>query len=175
MKKIFILFAAIGLVAFSSCTGDEGPQGPPGENALIPQAFTIRNVNLVRITANNYEFTREFSQYIDGDLFDDETVLIYRQTDVTNSGAPVWQLLPKTTNFDNGDVADYFYDFSKEDFIISVIASFDLATEPSLINNQNFRVVISPSNLINTVNKNNYLEVMKAVNLKESQVKDIKL
>jgi hypothetical protein len=166
MKKILTLFAVVGLIVFSSCEGD---QGPPGRDALMPEAFEVKNVNLTKVTTSNYKFSANFSSL----LFDDETVLIYRKTDQTNSGAPVWQLIPKTTNFDNGDFADYFFDFSKEDFVITVIASFDLATEPSLINNQTFRVVIIPSDFATSVNKNNYLDVMKTLKLNESEIKKI--
>ena len=167
MKKILTLFAVavVGLIVFSSCEGPEGPPGPPGYDGLA-SAFQVNNVNLTRITNLKYEFSADFKPV----LFNDETVLIYRKTAVTNSGAPVWQALPKTTNFDNGDFADYFFDFSKEDFIITVIGSFNLAEEPSLINNQTFRVVIIPSSLAKTVNKNNYLEVMKAAKLSESEI-----
>ncbi|WP_035648951.1 hypothetical protein [Flavobacterium sp. ASV13] len=169
MKKILTLFALVGLIVFSSC---EGPEGPPGQDALMPQAFEIKNVNLTKVTSNHYQYARDFNPFIGGDLYPDEVVLVYRLTDVTNSGAPVWQLIPKTTNYDNGDVADYFFDFSVKDFIITVIASFDLATQTDLINGQTFRIVIIPSDLAASVNKNSYLDVMKAANLKESQIKD---
>ncbi|OXA78311.1 hypothetical protein SAMN05444397_101236 [Flavobacterium aquidurense] len=172
MKKILTLFALVGLIVFSSC---EGPEGPPGQDGLLAEAFEIKNVNLTRITNTHYEYANNFKPFVGGNLFDDETVLIYRLTDLTNSGAPVWQLIPKTTNYDNGDVADYFFDFSKEDFVISVIASFNLATQTDLINNQTYRVVIIPSALAKSVtNKNNYLEVMNTLKLNESEIKTVK-
>lgn len=167
MKKILTLFAVIGLVAFSSC---EGPEGPPGQNALMPTAFSVNNVNLSRVTNFHYEFGANFSSL----LFDDETVLIYRRTGQTNQGAPVWELLPRSINYDNGDVVDYSFDFSREDFLITVVGSFNLAEEPTLINNQTFRVVIVPSDLAASVNKKSYLDVMKASKLNESDIKVIK-
>lgn len=169
MKKILTLFAVVGLMAFSSCSDNDNDV----DNDTIPQAFEVKNVNLTKVTNIHYEYANDFAPFIGGDLYNDETVLIYRKTDQTNSGATVWQLIPKTTNFDNGDVADYFFDFSKEDFIIKVIASFDLATEPSLINNQTFRVVIVPSVLATSLNKNNYSDVMSTLKLNESQVKKV--
>ncbi|MFH6992466.1 hypothetical protein [Flavobacterium sp. FlaQc-48] len=166
MKKILTLFAVVGLFAFSSCSDDK-------DNDTIPQAFEVKNVSLTRLTNTHYEYANDFRPFIGGDLFNDETLLIYRLTDLTNSGAPVWQLIPKTTNYDNGDVADYFFDFSKEDFVITVIASFNLATQTDLINNQTFRVVIVPSALASTLNKNNYLDVMKSLKLNESEIKKV--
>jgi hypothetical protein len=168
MKKILTLLAVVGLFAFSGCSNDNDV-----DNDTIPQAFEVKNVSLTRITNNHYEYANNFKPFVGGDLFNDETLLIYRLTDLTNSGAPVWQLIPKTTNYDNGDVADYFFDFSKEDFVITVIASFNLATQTDLINNQTFRVVIVPSVLASTLNKNNYLDVMKTLKLKESEIKNI--
>ena len=75
--------------------------------------------------------------------------------------------------FDNGDFAEYNFNFSKEDFVITVMDAFDLATEPSLINNQTFRIVIIPSDFATSVNKNNYLDVMKTLKLNESEIKKI--
>lgn len=168
MKKILTLFAVVGLFAFSGCSNNDDV-----DNDTIPQAFEVRNVNLTRLSNTRYEYSNVFKPFVGGDLFNDETILIYRLTDLTNSGAPVWQLIPKTTNYDNGDVADYFFDFSREDFVITVIASFNLATQPDLINNQTFRVVIIPSVLASTLNKSNYLDVMKTLKLKESEIKNI--
>lgn len=170
MKKILTLIAVVGLIAFTSC---EGPEGPPGRDGLTGQAFEIKNVNLVRFADNEYNFKRNFSQYINGNLYDDETVLIYRLTDIINSNTPVWQLIPRSTYFDNGDVVDYYFDFSKVDFVITARASFNLAEEPDFINNQTFRVVIIPSDLAASVNKNNYLDVMKAAKLSESEISKV--
>lgn len=173
MKKILTLFAVVGLIVFSSCEGPEGPPGPPGYDALVPEAFEVKNVNLIRVNNNQYEFSRNFSSYVDGNLFDDETVLIYRLTGIVDSTTPIWELIPKTTNFDNGDVADYFFKFSKINFKITVIGSFNLAEEPDLINNQTFRVVIIPSKFAKSVNKSNYLDVMKTLKLNESDIKQV--
>lgn len=170
MKKILTLFAVIGLVAFSSC---EGPEGPPGEPGLNPQAFEIRNVNLSRIADNHYELTSTFNSEVGGDLYDDESVLIYRMTGTINSNTPVWQLIPRTLYLDNGNELDYDYDFSKVDFVIYADGTYNLGSTPNLIQNQTFRIVIIPSDLLASVNKNNYLEVMKAAKLNESQIQKI--
>ncbi len=175
MKKILTLFAVIGLIAFSSCEGPEGPPGPPGHDGLTGEAFEILNTNFSYNVANGYFISGTFQNKIGDDLFDDETVLIYRLKGTINPQTPIWQLIPTTLYFDNGDEITYDYDFSKKDFQIYVGANYDLAETPSYINNQSFRIVIIPSALASTVNKNSLNDVMKAAKLSENQVQKIKL
>ncbi|MFH6966798.1 hypothetical protein [Flavobacterium sp. FlaQc-28] len=171
MKKILTLFAVVGLIAFTSC---EGPEGPPGRDALMPEAFEISNVNLGRVADNEYNLKSTFKFEIGDNLFDDETVLIYRLTGVINPTTPVWQLLPRTIYFNDGNELDYDYDFSKVDFIITARGTYNLLTKPEYIQNQTFRVVIIPSDLAKTVNTSNFSEVMSAAKLNESQIQEIK-
>lgn len=171
MKKILTLFTAvIGLIAFSSC---EGPEGPPGADGLTGQAFEILNKNFSYNNDDGYNIYGTFQGYVNGNLFDDETVLIYRLKGTIDAQTPVWQLIPTTLYLNNTDEVTYDYDFSKEDFKIYVGANYNIASTPEFINNQSFRIVIIPSILASTVNKNNYLEVMKAAKLNESQVQKI--
>lgn len=169
MKKILTLFAVVGLFAFSGCSSDD----TEGDGDTYPVAFEIKNVNLGRVADNHYELSNDFRNELGTDLYDDETVLVYRLTGTINSNTPVWQLIPRTVYLDNGEELDYDYDFSKIDFVISARGTYNLLNTPSYINNQTFRVVVVPSNLLGSVNKNNYLDVMSALNLKESQVKNI--
>jgi hypothetical protein len=170
MKKILTLFAIVGLVAFSSCSSDD--DGP--DNDTYPVAFEIKNVNFTRAGADNYyEISNTFSNEIGTALYDDETVLVYRLSDVINSNTPVWQLIPRTVYFDDNNELDYDYDFSKVDFVISARGTYNLLNKPSYINNQTFRVVVVPSNLLASINKNNYLDVMKTLKLKEDQIKQV--
>jgi len=170
MKKILTLFAVVGLFAFSSCSDDDNNAE---DFDTYPDAFEIKNVNLSRIADNHYELNSTFNSEVGGDLFDDETVLIYRLTGTVNSNTPIWQLIPRTVYFDDGNELDYDFDFSKVDFVITARGTYNLPSKPGYVNNQTFRVVIVPSNLLAKVNTNNYLEVMSAANLKESQIKNI--
>lgn len=172
MKRFITLLAVIGMFGFQGCTG---PEGPPGDDAPVPYAFEIKNVSLGRVVENEYNLKSTFQFEIGDNLRDDETVLIYRLTDLVNSNTPVWQSIPRTTYFDDGNVLDYYFDFSKVDFIITARGSFNLSSATDYINGQTFRIVLIPSYLASSVNVNNYNEVMKAVNLKESQVKIIDL
>jgi hypothetical protein len=172
MKKIITLLAVIGMFGFQGC---EGPEGPPGSDALVPEAFEIKNVNLGKVADNEYNLKSTFQFEIGGNLFDDETVLVYRLTGLINSNTPIWQLIPRTIYFSNGDELDYDYDFSKVDFIITARGNYNLLNTPSYINNQTFRVVIIPSNLAAAVNKNNYNEVMSVLKISENQIQKIDL
>lgn len=171
MKKIITLLSVIGILSFQSCTVTDVE--PVVDNDTISEAFEIKNVDLGKVTNNEYNFLSTFRYEIGGDLYDDETVLVYRLTGLVNSNTPLWQLLPRTIYFSNGDVLDYFYDFSKVDFVITASGSYNLLATPSYIDNQTFRVVILPSNLASSINTNNYLEVMNVLNLKESQIQKI--
>ena len=172
MKRIITLFSIIGLLAFSGC---EGPEGIPGQDGLTADAFEIKNVNLGRVTDNQYSISSTFLYEIGGDLFNDETILVYRLTGTINSTTPIWQLIPRTIYHDDGNELDYDYDFSKVDFVISARGTYNLVNKPSFINNQTFRIVIIPSNLLSKVNKEDYFLVMKSLNLNENEVQQVRL
>ncbi|WP_394776639.1 hypothetical protein [Flavobacterium sp.] len=171
MKKIFILFAVVGLIAFSGCSNNDDDV----DNDTIPQAFEINNVNLGRVADNEYNLKSTFQFEVGGNLYDDETVLIYRLTGTINPSTPVWQLIPRTIYLDNGNELDYDFDFSKIDFIITARGTYNLLNTPSYINNQTFRVVIVPSVLASTLKTDNYLDVMKTLKLNESEIKKVNL
>ncbi|MEN9910164.1 MAG: hypothetical protein RLZZ540_3323 [Bacteroidota bacterium] len=172
MKKIITLFAFVSFLAVSSCTTEDNFQE---DNDTFPEAFEIKNVNLAKVTTNEYNFKSTFQYEIGGNLYDDETVLIYRLTTLINSTTPVWQLIPRTIYFDNGQELDYDYDFSKVDFIITARGTYNLLDTPGYINNQTFRVVIVPSALAASMDTSNYSAVMNTLKISESQVQKVKL
>lgn len=178
MKKIFTLLAAIALVSLQSCTVQETKvveAAPYTDYDTYPQAFEIKNVNLSKVSNTEYNLKSTFKFEIGGDLYDDETVLVYRLTSLINSSTPIWQLIPRTVYFSNGDVLDYYFDFSKVDFIITARGSYNLLATPEYIDKQTFRVVIIPSKLSSTVDKNNFEAVMNAAHLKETDIEKIAL
>lgn len=173
MKKIITLFAFVSFLAVSSCTTtDDNFQE---DNDTIPYAFEIKNVNLGRVADNEYNLRSTFQFEINDNLRDDETVLIYRLTSTINSNTPVWQLIPRTIYFNNGDLVDYFFDFSKVDFFITAKANFNLLSRREYIDNQTFRIVLIPSDLAASVDTSNYVEVMSTLKLSENQVQKVKI
>lgn len=173
MKKLFTFLALAAVVSLQSCTTTE--IAPINDNDTIAQAFEIKNVNLGRVANNEYNLRSTFQFEINGDLFNDETILVYRMTSLINSTTPVWQLIPRTIYLSNGEELDYDFDFSKVDFIITARGTYNLLDTPNLINNQTFRVVIIPSILSSNIDKNNFNAVMSAVKLEENQVKNISM
>ena len=174
MKRIITLFAIIGLLAFSGC---EGPEGIPGQDGLTADAFEIKNVNLGRVTDNQYSISSTFLYEIGGDLFNDETILVYRLTGTINSTTPIWQLIPRTIYHDDGNELDYDYDFSREDFTIYADGTYNLANTPQYINNQTFRIVIIPGYFSNRsaqqIDFNDYDAVIQAYGINPNNIKSL--
>jgi hypothetical protein len=168
MKKIITLLAVIGMFGFQSC---EGPEGPPGLDARVPQAFEIE-ASFSFNSDDGYIISDSFAKYLGGDLFQDESVLVYRLDGTNSSGSDVWQLIPTSLFFLNGDAIRYDYNFSKEAFTIFV-GGDNVAGKPTYINKQVFRFVVIPADFGAKVNKSNYLEVMKALNLDESKIQQV--
>lgn len=166
MKKILTLFAVVGLFAFSGCSNND-------DNDTIPQAFEIKNKNFSFNAEDGYNIYGTFQSWVGGDLFADETILIYRLKGTLDAQTPIWQLIPATLYLNNTDEVTYDYDFSKEDFKIYVGANYNMASTSEFVNNQTFRIVIVPSVLASTLNKNNYLDVMKTLKLNESEIKKV--
>jgi hypothetical protein len=171
MKKILTLFAIVGLVAFSSC---EGPEGPPGENGSIPaEVYEVSNVNFT--AANDYNPIIPLNPAI----LDSDMVILYRLAGVDN-GQDVWKMTPELYYFTNGTFNfGYNFNFTKNDVSIYLDGN-DLASVPtSFRTNQIFRIVIIPGYFSNkSVNKpdfSDYNAVIKKYNIDDSNLKKIQL
>lgn len=168
MKKILTLFAVVGLMAFTSCSNNDDYV----DTNTISEVFEIQNVNF---TFDNQEGYLVY-QSLDPILFDKDVILIYRFIGTTNSGAAIWQQIPRTVYTDFGDF-DYDFDFSRQDFTIYAGGNYDLALTPQFIRNQTFRIVIVPgssSGIAKSVNKEDYSDyyaVIKKYGIDDSNVK----
>ncbi|MGE8339999.1 hypothetical protein BSF41_25770 [Flavobacterium sp. ACN2] len=175
MKKILTLFAVIGLIAFSSCEGPEGPPGPEGIPGPEAEVFQVKGVNFT--SSNDYNPIIP----LDPNIFASDMVLVYRKAGVDN-GADVWKLAPELYYFNDGTFDFGFnYNFTLRDVSIymdggdlgGVLDSFRL--------NQTFRIVIIPGYLSGTaksVNKPDYSDykaVIEKYGIDDSKVKEIKL
>jgi hypothetical protein len=139
MKKITLLIAFIGMIALQSCTVNE--ENDNVDNDTIAEVFELRNVNFsYNSSTGGYFIYRSLNPQI----YASDNILIYRMSDLIDSNTPVWQLIPRTVYFSNGDELDYDYDFSKEDFTIYANGTYDLSETPEYIFNQTFRIVIIP-------------------------------
>lgn len=171
MKKILTLFAVIGLVAFSSC---EGPEGPPGEPGLIGTVYENVAPNYYNFTAAN-NFSARFT--FPTPIYDSDVVLVYRFDGTDAGNRPVWQFLPETYYFDDG-TRDFSFKYIFTYNYVDIYMDGNDLTHPDLNEyrlNQIFRIVVVPADFANTLNKNNYLDVVNKLNIKESQIHEIKL
>jgi hypothetical protein len=171
MKKLLLLFSAIGMIALQSCEGPAGPPGPPGPQG--PGGFE----------AEVFEVTRSFSQAnqfsslipLNPPIFASDVVLVYLLWDV-DGNTPIWRLMPQTVQLDEGDLL-YNYDFTRFDvnlFLSS--ADFPLTIlGPQWTNNQTFRIVLIPGFFGNNfrVNYNDYNAVMNMIGKTEADVRPI--
>lgn len=174
MKKIFILFAAVGLVAFSSC---EGPEGPPGQDGFdgASEVYQVKGVSFT--DGNDYNPIIPLDPIISSS----DMVLLYRQ-DGTDGGAPVWKLTPELYYLADGTLDfGYNYNFTVRDVSV-YMDGFDLANVSTTFRlNQTFRIVIIPGYLTGTaksVNKpdfSDYNAVIKKYNIDDSKIKSISL
>ena len=176
MKKIMILLAFTAMFAFQGCEGPEGPEGPPGQDGLIAEVFELKNVNFLHdnSASNNTGYT--IYQKLNPVLYSGDVLLVYRLSDVTSSGAPVWQQIPRTLFLAQGEL-DYDFDFSKEDFTIYAGGTYNLTLTPGYLNGQTFRIVIVPGDdgttakkSVNKPDYSNYYEVIKKYNIDDSNV-----
>jgi hypothetical protein len=172
MKKITLLIAFIGMIALQSCTVNE--ENDNVDNDTIAEVFELRNVNFsYNSSTGGYFIYRSLNPQI----YASDNILIYRMSDLIDSNTPVWQLIPRTVYFGNGDELDYDYDFSKEDFTIYANGTYDLSETPEYIFNQTFRIVIIPgyfsSRRAVQVDFNDYNAVIETFGINPNNIKNL--
>ncbi|KOS04684.1 hypothetical protein AM493_00470 [Flavobacterium akiainvivens] len=170
MKKILLLFSAVGLLSLSSCNNDDN-----FDQDTIAEVFQTRRLNFT--ASGEFKNVVEFGTTIpDGDM-----ILVYRLTDDPDTDLDVWQLIPRTLYFGEEEV-DYDYNFTQNDVLLYMEANTDLS-DPSFdpyTRNQIFRIVIIPGFLSSSRTSANAMEefkdynaTMKKYGIKESDVKQI--
>lgn len=168
MKKILTLFAVVGLFAFSSC---EGPEGPPGLDAPIAYV-TEATMDFVAPSFSN-------NVLLQGMLSGDN-ILVYELVSAPNQ-TDKWALLPQVYYFNDGtETAQYNFTFSKNIVTIFIKGSLsNLSGIPSsFTRGKTFRIVIIPGD--DGVNakkvKADYLDynaVIAKYNIDDSNIKKI--
>lgn len=175
MKKIITLLAVVAMFGFQGCEGPEGPPGMPGQDGadgLLGAVYENSATNYYNFTVNNnFKIRFNFPEL----LYDSDVVLVYRLGGV-DGGKAVWEFLPETYYFDDGrrDFSfNYNFTYSYVDIYLN---GNDLETVPDAYRlEQIFRIVVVPADFVSKVNKNNYLDVMSKLNIKEDQIQEIKL
>ncbi|RZJ64579.1 MAG: hypothetical protein EOO45_18680 [Flavobacterium sp.] len=166
MKKIFLLLT-VGILSLTSCNNDDDfvNTTPVGDGDTVGETFDLNNVNLTfDPNTGRYAYLTIF----DRPIVSSDVVLVYRR--YMDDGFNVWQSIPRTIYFDNGDELDYDFNFSVNDVLIYATGNFDVGFAPGFTQNQQFRIVIVPSDFVSGVDVNNYNEVARKMNTKESEV-----
>ena len=166
MKKLLALLVLFAVI-LTSCTGDPGPPGEDGIN-IVGETYETPPIDF---SSSNNSFRYTFpNNIIDGDA-----VLVYRLEDVVD-GLDVWEPLPTATIFfGDGGFLQYRFNYTIGDVDI-ILESDDIALAGSeFTQDQIFRIVIVPSDLIAEFNGDfsNIKEVMSALDLQESDVKKL--
>ena len=188
MKKIFsILFMTTFLfTACSSNDGERGPQGPegpqglPGEDGAGIQGTAIDLEPIDFNTDNNYEILFDFNQ--NGyNVKESDAILVYLKVgeDGEDEGLPVniYKPLPQTYYIDNEEV-QYNYSFTYFDVLIYLEGTVEFdELDPAFTEDQIFRIVIVPATFAEDtgIDTSNINAVMNALDLKESDVKKVKM
>ncbi|TRX42110.1 hypothetical protein [Flavobacterium restrictum] len=171
MKTIITLFAIVGMIAFTSCTGPEGAPGVPGQDGLLGSVYENKSSSYYNFTSsNNYKVRFNFPK----EIYDSDVVLVYRLAGVDNNGKAIWKFLPETY-YQNNDARDFSFNFN---FTYSYVDIYMSGTNLITVSNdyrlnQIFRIVVVPADFASTVNKNNFTAVMTALKINESQVQKV--
>lgn len=207
MKKIlqFILVLAVALGQVS-CEGDEGPPGPagaagpagpagpagaqgePGESGearVLDFMLTFEPDD----EGENYSTGIEFSENDDFDLVvsESDVVLAYSyfgaidDPEDPEGSIAFWSPLPQTFGVEGGGTVTYNYAYSKLFLFLFMQSQLNLADHPELTDEQVFRLVVIPGEIINgrtskpAVDLNNYEEVIKYYQIDDSNVRTFKV
>lgn len=181
MKKIFTLLF-VSVFALSSCTSDDGlegppgPQGPQGPPGVDGYGTVVDFVGVDLNESTGYEFYFEFNEPdIDIEVFESDAVLVYLKTgeDGEADGAPVevFRMLPQTYYID-GEALQYNYDFTFFDVSIFLDGTIDLSTlDDDYTEDLVFRVVVLPAEFASTINTSNMDAVLRAMDVQSTDIK----
>ena len=165
MKKLFTLLFISSLL-FVSCEGEQGPPGPPGPagedgDAVLGQEF---EAEVDFIAANDFEELVTFPNNIE--VFDTDVVVAYFLDDVVD-GLDVWEPLPRTLYFEDGELL-YGFNHTVGDILFFLDGTVNLNNLPDeLTRNIIFRVAILPADMAESVDVNSLESVMSALQNKE--------
>ncbi len=174
MKTITGILFVFTLAVLTSCIGEPGPTGPPGEDgdSFLGSVFEIEGDFT---SDNDYSLFFEFPNTIE--VFESDVVLVYILWDQTedDNGDPVdiWRLLPQSVVFDNGDILQYNYDHTFFDVEIFLDGSADFgALDPAYLEDQVFRIAVLPADyaMNNDLDVSDFGSVMQALKINPGKI-----
>ncbi|AFL82077.1 hypothetical protein Aeqsu_2624 [Aequorivita sublithincola DSM 14238] len=175
MKNILLFLALSTTVLFTSCEGDPGPPGLDG-SALLGQVFETTVNFQYNSDTNNFS-----SSYIafPFTVYESDVVLMYRYEGQADIGggqtADVWSPLPQNIFYNNGDILQYIFTNTFVDVQMLIEGNFDLSTlnDPTVTNNQIFRVAVVPAEFAKT--NPSMKQVLEMMQVDSSQIEKIEL
>jgi len=167
-RFLLILMVAI----FSSCQGDQGPMGPPGEDGFNILGTVFETDPITFSAANNYEYLYSFPSNFE--IIDGDVVMVYILWEI-ESNMDVWRALPQTI-FLNDGVLQYNFDYTLGDVKIFLGGTIDPAVlGAGDTDNQIFRIAVIPADLAmdKSINLNDYNAVMSAMKLRGGKIEKL--
>lgn len=153
MKKIFLLLSIVSVFGLTACSSDDDV-----DFDTIPEVFeTNPPVNFT--AAGNYQVTVPLIPKI----LASDVVSVYRLSGANNLGNDIWEPIPTTYNLPQGTL-NYNFDFSQDEVVIYLDATFDPMARQDFSLNQIFRIVLIPGYIAQDLDTNNYDAVMSAIN-----------
>ncbi|WP_138431791.1 collagen-like protein [Fodinibius saliphilus] len=170
MRKITVTVLLLFVISCGGEEGPVGPEGPPGPSGKIYEIETSFT------ESNNYTVFSTFPDDIT--VLESDIVMVYLLWEVDQeTGNDVWQPLPVSVFFDNGEM-QYAFDHTFTDAKLFLTGDVDLSTVgDEFTRNQIFRIAILPADYIqsNKVDMSNMEEVVNAIgssNVKHLQLQD---
>ena len=171
MKKLSLILSVLFIVSCQGDPGPVGPVGPEGPAGPVGQAFEVEA---------NFDGSNEYTQFFEIpsniEVLESDIVAVYLLWEVDeNTGNDVWQPLPVSVFFDDGEL-QYAFDHTVTDVKLFLTGDTNLGTVgDSYTQNQIFRVAVLPVDYVQAknINMSNMGQVMSAID--QSKVKRIKL
>ena len=145
MKKILLTLLA---VIFVGCQGEPGPVGPQGPSGPVGKAYEVE----VSFTeSNDYSVFSTIPDNIQVLPSDIVTVYLLWEVD-QNTGNDVWQPLPVSVFFDDGEL-QYAFDHTLADVKLFLTGDTNLSTVgPEFREDQIFRIAVLPVDYVESNN-----------------------
>jgi hypothetical protein len=143
MKNILLFLALSSTILFSSCQGDQGPPGEPGIN-IYGKVFEA-NVTFQYDALNNlYSNLVTIPNSIE--VYESDVILVYRLGVPAPNGDDVWEPIPQSIFFSNGNIMQYVFDHTFYDVKLYIDGNFNLSLlNRNYTDNQIFRIAILPA------------------------------
>jgi len=148
--RLLLLFAISSIVfLYSSCEGDPGPQGPPGDS-LLGQVFEV---------STTFSASNDFEQLVlipnNIEVFESDVIHVFWLENVVpdNNGGTleVWSPLPQTIFLQEGGFFQYSFNHTFADVLLFLQGNINLNTLGNgFTNDQVFRIAIIPSEFSKT-------------------------